>query len=180
MTALTPDQPWLSVAGVEVDANGLGRYDVRIDRGQLPETGSFTGRLAIVHGDVRNGNIIVGPQGLAAVLDWEVAKVGDPMEDLAWPCLRCWRFGEDALEVGGFGDRATLVDAYVEAGGSFDPVAFHWWKVLGTMRWGLGLAGQAAQHLSGAFSNIVMAGSGRRVAELEFDLLCLLEPDGTA
>ena len=135
-------------------------------------------RLALVHGDVRNGNIMVGPDGLAAVLDWEVAKIGDPMEDLAWPCLRCWRFGEDDLEVGGFGDRKTLVDAYVAAGGSFDPVAFHWWKVLGTMRWGLGLAGQAAQHLSGAFSNIVMAASGRRVAELEFDLLCLLRPEG--
>jgi aminoglycoside phosphotransferase (APT) family kinase protein len=134
-------------------------------------------RLTIVHGDVRNGNIIVGPQGLAAVLDWEVAKIGDPMEDLAWPCLRCWRFGEDGREVGGFGDRATLVQAYVDAGGTFDPVAFHWWKVLGTMRWGLGLAGQAAQHLSGAFSNIVMAASGRRVAELEFDLLCLLRPE---
>ena len=134
-------------------------------------------RLVIVHGDVRNGNIIVGPEGLAAVLDWEAAKIGDPMEDLAWPCLRCWRFGQDAHEVGGFGDRQTLVDAYVEAGGSFDPVAFHWWKVLGTMRWGLGLAGQAAQHLNGSFSNIVMAASGRRVAELEFDLLCLLEPE---
>ncbi|MCH2097910.1 MAG: phosphotransferase, partial [Pseudomonadales bacterium] len=129
----------------------------------------------IVHGDVRNGNIIVAPDGLAAVLDWELAKIGDPMEDLAWLCLRCWRFGEDAIEVGGFGARETLVDAYSTLGGSFDPVAFHWWKVLGTMRWGLGLAGQAAQHLSGAFSNIVMAASGRRVAELEYDLLTLLE-----
>ena len=132
-------------------------------------------RLTIVHGDVRNGNIIVSPEGLAAVLDWELAKIGDPMEDLAWLCLRCWRFGEDTVEVGGFGVRETLVEAYGAAGGTFDPVAFHWWKVLGTMRWGLGLAGQAAQHLSGAFSNIVMAASGRRVAELEYDLLTLLE-----
>lgn len=132
-------------------------------------------RLTIVHGDVRNGNIIVAPDGLAAVLDWELAKIGDPMEDLAWLCLRCWRFGEDAIEVGGFGARETLVDAYDAQGGRFDAVSFHWWKVLGTMRWGLGLAGQAAQHLSGAFSNIVMAASGRRVAELEYDLLTLLE-----
>jgi aminoglycoside phosphotransferase (APT) family kinase protein len=133
-------------------------------------------RLAIVHGDVRNGNIIVDGHGLAAVLDWEVAKVGDPMEDLAWPCLRCWRFGEDALEVGGFGSREALLRGYAAGGGRFDADAFHWWKVLGTMRWGLGLAGQAQAHLDGSFSSIVMAASGRRVAELEYDLLCLLRP----
>ncbi len=133
-------------------------------------------RLAVVHGDVRNGNIIVDHDGLAAVLDWEVAKVGDPMEDLAWPCLRCWRFGEDRREVGGFASRAELIRGYSEGGGDFDPHSFHWWKVLGTMRWGLGLAGQARGHLDGTFSNIVMAASGRRVAEQEYDLLCLLRP----
>lgn len=133
-------------------------------------------RLAIVHGDVRNGNLIIDDGGLAAVLDWEVAKIGDPMEDLAWLCLRCWRFGQDTIEVGGFGDRQTLIDAYEQAGGSFDAHAFHWWKVLGTLRWGLGLSGQARGHLDGSFSNIVMAASGRRVAELEYDLLCLLRP----
>ncbi|MEC8716940.1 MAG: phosphotransferase family protein [Pseudomonadota bacterium] len=132
--------------------------------------------FAIVHGDVRNGNVIIDKQGLAAVLDWEVAKVGDPLEDLAWTCLRCWRFGEDDKEVGGFGDRAPFVTAYEAGGGTFDPERFHWWKVLGTYRWGLGLAGQAAAHLDGRFSNIVMAMSGRRVGELEYDLLSLLKP----
>ena len=144
--------------------------------------------LTVVHGDIRNGNVIVcapdgsgagsrGPGGLAAILDWELTKVGDPMEDLAWPCLRCWRFGVDAVEVGGFGSRATMVEAYTHAGGQFDPMAFHWWKVMGTMRWGLGLAGQAKQHLDGSVPSIVMAASGRRVAELEYDLLCLLRPN---
>ena len=109
------------------------------------------------------------------MLDWEVAKVGDPLEDLAWTCLRCWRFGEDDKEVGGFGDRAPFVTAYEAGGGTFDPERFHWWKVLGTYRWGLGLAGQAAAHLDGRFSNIVMAMSGRRVGELEYDLLSLLK-----
>lgn len=133
-------------------------------------------RLGVVHGDVRNGNIIVDHDGLAAVLDWEVARIGDPMEDLAWPCLRCWRFGEDALEVGGFGSREAFVRGYQAAGGDYDADRFHWWKVLGTLRWGLGLAGQAKGHIEGSFSNIVMATSGRRVAEQEYDLLCLLRP----
>ena len=130
----------------------------------------------MVHGDVRNGNLIIDGDGLAAVLDWEVTKIGDPMEDLAWPCLRTWRFGHDDLEVGGFGHRQIMIDAYQQAGGLFDGQAFHWWKVLGTMRWGIGLAGQARAHLDRSFSNIVMAASGRRVAELEYDLLCLLRP----
>ena len=58
--------------------------------------------LAIVHSDIRNGNIIVGDDGLRAILDWEGTRVGDPMEDLAWPCQRMWRFREDARTVGGF------------------------------------------------------------------------------
>ncbi|MGH7292695.1 MAG: phosphotransferase family protein, partial [Myxococcota bacterium] len=132
-------------------------------------------RLAFTHGDLRNGNIIVDASGLRAVLDWEGAHVGDPMEDLAWICLRTWRFGVDALEVGGFAQRPVLVDAYTRAGGEFDPRAFYWWKVLGTMRWGIGLARQAIGHMDGSVPSIVMAASGRCVAELEFDLLALLE-----
>ena len=98
------------------------------------------------------------------------------MADLAWPCLRTWRFGNDAAEVGGFAPRAALVRGYEAAGGRFDAAAFHWWKVCGTLRWGLGLAGQARAHIDGSVPDIVMAASGRRVVELEFDLLGLIKP----
>ncbi len=131
--------------------------------------------LRIVHGDLRNGNLIVGEDGLRAVLDWEACHLGDPMEDLAWTCVRTWRFGSDEREVGGFAALPVLVDAYREAGGDFDPDGFHWWKVYGTLRWGIGLAKQAAQHIDGSVPSIVMAASGRRVAELEYDLLALLD-----
>jgi len=134
-------------------------------------------RRVIVHGDIRNGNVVIDRRGLGAILDWEGTRVGDPMEDLAWPCLRCWRFGVDDREVGGFAAREALIEGYESAGGAFDHARFHWWKVLGTMRWGLGLAGQAKQHLDGSVPNIVMAASGRRVAELEYDLLCLIKPN---
>lgn len=134
-------------------------------------------RRTIVHGDARNGNLIVGADGLRAVLDWEGAKRGgDPMEDLAWPALRMWRFREDEREIGGFAGRQPYVAGYEAAGGEFDPDRFHWWKVLGTLRWALGLAGQAAAHLDGRFANVVMAASGRRVPELEWDLLMLIRP----
>jgi aminoglycoside phosphotransferase (APT) family kinase protein len=131
-------------------------------------------RLTVVHGDFRNGNLIVGPEGLCAALDWEICHVGDPMEDLGWLCQRMWRFRSDTLEVGGFGARADLAAGYEAAGGRFEPARFHWWKTMGTLRWGLGLAGQAKAHLDGSVPSIVMAASGRRVAELEWDVLMLL------
>ena len=130
--------------------------------------------LTIVHRDCRNGNIIVGPDGLRAILDWEVAHLGEPMEDLAWVSIRSWRFRNDHLEVGGFASRADLRSGYEGAGGVWDDASFFWWKVFNTLRWGLGLAGQGRAHLEGSFSSIVMAGSGRRVGELEYDVLMLL------
>ncbi len=137
-------------------------------------------KRTIVHTDVRNGNIIVSPNGLAAVLDWEgTVRHGDPMQDMAWPALRMWRFREDDAEIGGFAGRAPFVAGYERAGGAFDEQRFEWWKVLGTLRWGLGLAGQTAQHLNGQFRSIVMAASGRRVPELEWDLLMLVRPSAS-
>lgn len=130
--------------------------------------------MTIVHSDIRTGNIIVGDDGLRAILDWETARIGDPMEDLAWPCQRMWRFRDDRHTAAGMSSIATLRAGYVNAGGSWDEDRFDWWRVLGTVRWGLGLAGQARQHLDGSFPSIVMAASGRRVPELEYDTLLLL------
>jgi aminoglycoside phosphotransferase (APT) family kinase protein len=131
---------------------------------------------ALVHSDFRNGNLVVDESGLAAVIDWELAHVGDPMEDLAWLCLRCWRFRADDLEVGGFGVLADLRAAYEEAGGLWRQEAFHWWKVARTMWWCLILQLQAQAFVSGVSSSLVLAASGRRVAELEYDLLMLTRP----
>jgi aminoglycoside phosphotransferase (APT) family kinase protein len=118
---------------------------------------------------------MVGPDGLRAILDWEGCHTGDPHEDMGWVSVRTWRFGNDHLEVGGFSPRAPMVEAYQEAGGVFDPHAFQWWKVLGTLKWGIGLSRQSVQHLNGTYRNIAMATSGRRTVELEYDLLRLLK-----
>lgn len=134
-------------------------------------------RCTIIHTDARNGNLIVDETGLRALLDWEGAmRSGDPMQDLAWPALRMWRFRYDDREIGGFAGREPYIEGYESAGGTFDADRFHWWKTLGTLRWGLGLAGQAAAHLDGRFRSVVMAASGRRVPELEWDLLMLVRP----
>ncbi len=60
-------------------------------------------RKTLVHGDYRIGNVIFGPDGVRSILDWELAHLGDPMEDVGWMCTRAWRFGTDRMPVGGLG-----------------------------------------------------------------------------
>jgi len=138
------------------------------------------GEPTVVHGDFRLGNLMVGEDGLRAVLDWELAHLGDPMEDLGWLCVRAWRFGS-ALPVAGVGDYDELYAAYAEASGrAVDPDAVRWWEVVGTLRWGVICILQASSHLSGASRSVELAAIGRRVCENEYDLLCLLGMDVTA
>jgi aminoglycoside phosphotransferase (APT) family kinase protein len=130
--------------------------------------------VAVVHGDFRNGNLIVGGEGIRAVLDWELAHLGDPIEDLGWLCVKAWRFGS-TLPVGGFGSIEQLVAAYVDAGGrAVDESALRWWIAYGTLRWGMICIAQTLTHLSGAVRSVELAAIGRRVCEVESDLLDLL------
>ena len=93
--------------------------------------------VTLVHGDFRHGNLIIGPDGVRAVLDWELAHFGDPMEDLGWICVNSWRFGEIDKPVGGFGTREDLFAGYEEAGRKADPDRVMFWEVMGTLRWGI-------------------------------------------
>ncbi len=93
--------------------------------------------VTLVHGDFRHGNLIIGPDGLRAVLDWELAHLGDPMEDLGWVCVNSWRFGEIDKPVGGFGSREELFAGYEAAGRRVDPDRVMFWEVMGTLRWGV-------------------------------------------
>jgi len=134
----------------------------------------------IVHGDLRLGNLIVGPDGLLAVLDWELVHAGDPAEDLGWFCVKAWRFGVDA-PAGGLGSREELLAAYQASGGAeVTPGELRWWEILGTLRWGVICMTQAQAHLSGAHRSVELAAVGRRVCEQEWDLLLLLAPDAAA
>jgi aminoglycoside phosphotransferase (APT) family kinase protein len=131
----------------------------------------------LVHGDYRNGNIVVGPDGVRAVLDWELAHLGDPAEDLGWLCVRSWRFGNDDLVVGGFGRLEELLDGYHAAGGDPpDPHVVHFWMTFGTLKWGAMTILQTFAHLQGAVRSVELATLGRRVVEMEWDLLDAIEP----
>ncbi len=132
-------------------------------------------RRAVIHGDFRHGNFIVGPDGIRAVLDWELAHIGDPMEDLGWLCVNAWRFGVRDKPVGGFGDYDQLIGGYEGAGGApIDRDALMWWETVGTLKWGIMCILQAMAHTSGAVRSVELAAIGRRVCENEWDLLQML------
>ncbi|MEM8902733.1 MAG: phosphotransferase family protein [Actinomycetota bacterium] len=130
----------------------------------------------MVHGDFRLGNLIIDTDGLAAVIDWELVHLGDPVEDLAWLCVKAWRFGGRS-PVAGLGSYDELLDAYGEASGTeVDRAALRWWEVAGTLKWGIMCIMQANGHLSGLRRSHELAAIGRRVCENELDLLDLMAP----
>jgi len=129
----------------------------------------------VVHGDFRNGNLVIGPDGIRGVLDWELVHRGDPMQDLGYLCVRAWRFGVDR-PVGGFGSYEDLFSGYERVSGRrVDPDVVRWWEVFGTVWWGGACMRQAWRHLSGEERSVELAAIGRRVWEQEYDVLLLLE-----
>ncbi len=146
----------------------------------LADNRPTTSPPCLVHGDFRMGNLIVDGSTLAAVLDWELVHIGEVYEDLAWFCVRAWRFGAPAdMAAGGLGGIEEFVNAYEEAGGAVvDRDTLHWWLVLSTLKWGVICRAQAERHLSGETRSVELATIGRRVCENEWDLLDLLTQSG--
>jgi aminoglycoside phosphotransferase (APT) family kinase protein len=133
--------------------------------------------VTLLHGDFRHGNLIIGPDGVRAVLDWELAHTGDPMEDLGWVCVNSWRFGEIDKPVGGFGTREELFAGYEAAGRRVDANRVKFWEVMGTLRWGVMCCGMMRRS-RGLEQSIERAMIGRRASETEIDLLRLLARRG--
>jgi aminoglycoside phosphotransferase (APT) family kinase protein len=129
----------------------------------------------LVHGDFRLGNFIVGESGLAAVIDWELAHLGDPAEDIGWLCIRSWRFGNDEQPVAGVGNLGDFIEAYEAAGGApVDRDRVRYWEAFGNVKWAIICARQAHDHLTGVRRSHELASLGRRICEPEWDLLELM------
>ena len=129
----------------------------------------------LVHGDFRLGNFIVDERGLAAVIDWELAHLGDPAEDIGWLCIRSWRFGNDDQPVAGVGRLDEFASVYEAAGGAaVDRERVRYWEAFGNLKWAVICARQANDHLTGVRRSHELASLGRRVCEPEWDLLELM------
>ena len=128
------------------------------------------------HGDFRIGNLAVDRRGLVAVLDWEFAHVGDPIEDVAWPLVRAWRFGADARKLGGVGDVGPYLERYnTLTGREITAEQLYVWEVLGNVKWAIGCLTQCRRHLNGQDRSVEYAVLGRLAAEMEYELLDLIE-----
>ncbi|HUN51004.1 MAG TPA: phosphotransferase family protein [Candidatus Sulfotelmatobacter sp.] len=132
-------------------------------------------RMSVVHGDFRMGNLICGPERIAAAIDWEVSHLGDPMEDLGWLCVKTWRFGGKS-PVGGIGRREDLFAAYERATGiAVVPADVRFWEVFGSVKWAVMclMKGQA-HHRDGGERSVEQHAIGRRMEEPIHDFLQLL------
>ncbi len=132
----------------------------------------------LVHGDLRLGNIMATPSGLAAVLDWELAHIGDRHEDLAYGCMTVWRFGAIDRPAFGLASLDRYFAAYKAAGGQpIDPARFRFWLIYRTLWWALGCLQMGSIWRSGIDASLERAVIARRTSEQELDLLLLLEQD---
>jgi aminoglycoside phosphotransferase (APT) family kinase protein len=146
----------------------LGLRWLRANRPEAVEAG-------LVHGDFRLGNFIVDENGLAAVIDWELAHLGDPVEDIGWLCIRSWRFGSDDRQVAGVGSLDQFLQGYEAGGGTVpDPDRIRFWEVFGNLKWAVICARQANDHLTGLRRSHELASLGRRICEPEWDMLELI------
>ena len=134
-------------------------------------------RTTLVHNDFRNGNIMFSSQGVVAVLDWELAHIGDPMRDLGWICTNSWRFGRSDLPVGGFGTYEDLFRGYEDASGlKVDAEHVKFWEVFGSFWWAAGCLRMAQHYRSGYDKTVERLAIGRRSSECQVDCVNLLIP----
>ena len=114
-----------------------------------------------MHGDYRTGNFLYDAQGgIHAILDWEMAHLGDPLEDLAWSINPVWRWGRDA-RAGGLVPAERAVAIWERASGlRADPAALRWWEVFSSVK-GQGIwVSSAREFTEGKNQDLILALSG--------------------
>jgi aminoglycoside phosphotransferase (APT) family kinase protein len=133
----------------------------------------------VVHGDYRIGNLVVREDGLAGVLDWEFAHLDDPVRDLAFACVRAWRFGVPEKRLGGVGALEPYLERYNELTGfGVRPEEVDYWELAGNVGWAIGCLTQMQRHLTGQDRSVELAILGRLGVEVEYEIVNLLERFG--
>jgi aminoglycoside phosphotransferase (APT) family kinase protein len=160
----------------ELDSVGEPHPAIELGLHWVKERLPWERERVVSHGDWRIGNLAVDEHGLVAVLDWEFAHLADPVEDLAWPLVRAWRFGADERRLGGIGEVEPYVARYVElTGREVDLDELLVWEVFGNVKWAIGCLTQSRRHLNGQERSVELAVLGRLAAEMEYELLDLID-----
>jgi aminoglycoside phosphotransferase (APT) family kinase protein len=132
-------------------------------------------RIVLVHADYRTGNFLAAPDGeIRGILDWEMAHLGDPMEDVGWACMRPWRWlGNDLI--GGLMERRDFYRMYEEATGlKVDEDSVRFWEVLGNIKLAAIFVTGARSFTDARTRSPLMAFLGRNVNRLELEIMELM------
>lgn len=133
-------------------------------------------KICVVHADYRTGNFLYDRErGITGVLDWEMAHLGDPMEDVAWVCLRSWRWAGDA-RVGGLLDREEFYRLYEEYSGlKVDRDAVKFYEVLGNLKLATIFLTGARSFCEGKTRDVLLALTAHINPHIEVEILELIE-----
>jgi aminoglycoside phosphotransferase (APT) family kinase protein len=164
----------------------IDRWEAIIERDSLEPQPVFRGalrwlrhnlpppaqRIALVHADYRTGNFLCAPDGeIKGILDWEMAHLGDPMEDVGWACMRPWRWLGNEL-IGGLMERADFYRKYEEASGlNVDEKAVLFWEVLGNIKLAAIFITGARNFSEGRTRSPMMVFLGRNIRRLELEVM---------
>ena len=138
-TAPTPDACWSREVDYwedminrhEISPQPIARAAIRWLRANPPPPAQ---RVSVVHGDYRVGNFLYTHEGIHGVVDWEMAHLGDPLEDLAWSFMEVWEWARDGKK-GGIIDADEAIAIYEDASGiRVDRDALHWWDVFNGLK----------------------------------------------
>ena len=137
-------------------------------------------KLSVVHGDYRTGNFLHDGNGrIVALLDWEMAHIGDPLEDLGWAIEPLWSYRETD-RVSGMVPRETAIALWEKASGlKVDPAAFAWWELFASVKGAAIWISSAKEYRAGGMKDPVLGLSGwftaRRQDEILAGVLAKLE-----
>jgi aminoglycoside phosphotransferase (APT) family kinase protein len=132
-------------------------------------------RIVLVHADYRTGNFLSTPEGeIKGILDWEMAHLGDPVEDVAWACIRPWRWLGYEL-VGGLMEREDFLERYTRATGiATSEEALRFWEVLGNVKLAAIFITGGRSFCDGRTRAPMMALLGRSIGRLELEIMDLM------
>jgi aminoglycoside phosphotransferase (APT) family kinase protein len=127
---------------------------------------------SIVHGDYRLDNMILADSGeVAAVVDWELCTLGDPLADVG-TLMAYWPERDDPISLGmpanlapGFPSRAELADRYAEASGR-DLSDLDFFTALGYWKLAIILEGVMGRYVSGGYGKFEVDSGVEQFARL--------------
>jgi aminoglycoside phosphotransferase (APT) family kinase protein len=140
MEPIAPDACWKRELGYwegvldedEITPQPIIRAAIRWLRANPPPPAQ---KISVVHGDYRTGNFLYDDKGeIHGILDWEMAHLGDPLEDLGWGINRIWCMARDDRR-GGLLPKGEAVAIWERASGlKADPAALHWWELFNCVK----------------------------------------------